>query len=186
MWNPLLNSVKDGEYNGMKINTDFRAALRFIDIKNYYDLMLMSLGEKDTAEGLAKEAALIFWNNQVPERKDIMQMLEDFLMLERKSDGGGESDFDFYCDSGRIYSDFLQYYRIDLSDEKTKLHWWKFNALIENLPEESSLMRTIALRKREVDKNLSPTDKAKIYKAKEAVMITNHWEDDVWQKQTAQ
>lgn len=185
MWNPLLNSVKDGEYNGVKINTDFRAALRFLDRKSYYNIMAMSLGEKETAEGLAKDAALIFWNNQVPERSDIMEILTGFLTMENKSESDGELDFDYWCDSQRIYSDFMQFYGIDLTTIK-ELHWWKFNTLLQCLPESSSLMRVIELRQKEIDKNMTPGDKAKLYKAKSAVMITNHWEDDVWQKQTAQ
>ena len=184
LWNPLLSSVKDGEYRGVRINTDFRASLRFLDKKKYYDIMSMSLGEKETAEGLAKSAAEIFWNNEVPDVPDIMEVLTGFLTMENKTESDGEECFDYYCDSARIYSDFLQYYGIDLTT--AKLHWWKFNSLLQNLPEGSSLMRAIELRQREIDKNMSPTNKAKLYKAKEAVMITNHWEEDVWQKQTAQ
>lgn len=45
----------------------------------------------------------------------------------------GEIILDFVIDSELIYSAFMQVYHIDLIDESTKLHWWKFNALLDGL-----------------------------------------------------
>ena len=41
--------------------------------------------------------------------------------------------YDFETDAQRIYTAFLQCYRIDL--QKEPLHWWKFHALLLYLPD---------------------------------------------------
>ena len=181
-WNPLLKPVRDGEYRGVKMNTDFRAALAFLDAQSYFDLMAESLGEDETARMLAQEAASIFFNNALPDRVDLWEILMSFLAME--NEGAKPDDaplFDYYCDSARIYADFLTHYRIDLMKES--LHWWTFNTLLESLPSDSAVKRAIETRQEEIDPKGDAKYKARMYKAKEAVMITNHWETE-WQTAT--
>lgn len=52
--------------------------------------------------------------------------------------------FDFNADGGAIFSSFLRVYRIDLT--VSPLHWWKFMALLRDLPPDTEFMSRIALR----------------------------------------
>ena len=67
--------------------------------------------------------------------------------------GQAEAVIDFTQDSERILAAFLQTYGIDLGDPAVTMHFWKFMALLRNLPRETEFMRTV---------NLRMTDPAKI------------------------
>ncbi|AZA17218.1 MAG: hypothetical protein DQL93_0195 (endogenous virus) [Lactobacillus phage ViSo-2018b] len=56
-----------------------------------------------------------------------------------ESDPVGKWDraFDFDLDSGAIYASFMQTYHIDLLEEKGKMSWFKFKALLDGLDSES-------------------------------------------------
>ena len=57
-----------------------------------------------------------------------------------------EAVFDFTADAERIAAAFLQTYGIDLYDPAVRLHFWKFMALLRNLPQETEFMRVVNLR----------------------------------------
>lgn len=67
---------------------------------------------------------------------------------------------DFDHDAESIYASFMQAYRIDLIDEQGKLHWSKFVALLNGLPEDSQIRRIISLRA------WKPSDEKKPYKSR--------------------
>lgn len=46
-------------------------------------------------------------------------------------------DFDFSFDASLIFAAFWQTYQIDLLKERGKLHWFKFIALLDGLPEDT-------------------------------------------------
>lgn len=47
--------------------------------------------------------------------------------------GNNEVVLDYDLDADYIYSAFMEQYHIDLLDEKLRLHWWKFSALLKGL-----------------------------------------------------
>lgn len=48
-----------------------------------------------------------------------------------KADGsGGRRTFDFAADSAIVAADFQRLYGIDLLDPETRMHWWRFTALL--------------------------------------------------------
>lgn len=51
-----------------------------------------------------------------------------------------EQDFEY------IYASFMQAYGIDLIDERGKLHWNKFKALINGLPKNTKIVEIISIR----------------------------------------
>lgn len=53
---------------------------------------------------------------------------------------------DYTKDSGYIYASFMQTYRIDLIEEQGKLHWAKFQALMEGLPSDSKIKNIMWIR----------------------------------------
>lgn len=59
--------------------------------------------------------------------------------------GGGKPVFSFDDDAPFILSDFRRYYGIDLI-HIPYLHWYEFTALLEGLPDESSVKTRIAYR----------------------------------------
>ncbi len=59
---------------------------------------------------------------------------------------------DFKEDAGLIYAAFYQTYKIDLIEEQGKLHWLKFKALLNGLPEGTALSKVIEIRQWTPDK----------------------------------
>lgn len=49
-------------------------------------------------------------------------------------------------DAEYIYSSFMQAYRIDLIEEQGKLHWFKFKALLNGLPEDTKFSQVVSIR----------------------------------------
>lgn len=59
-------------------------------------------------------------------------------------------EYDLTLDAGLIYASFVYDYKIDLFEEQGKLHWRKFQALLNGLSEESPFMKVINIRTSEV------------------------------------
>lgn len=57
-----------------------------------------------------------------------------------------QSVVSFSYDSGFIYSAFMEVYGIDLWDKAPKMHWCKFLALFEGLPENCVLKQIMGIR----------------------------------------
>lgn len=64
---------------------------------------------------------------------------------------------DFDHDADAIYSSFMQTYQIDLIEQRGKLHWFKFSALLNGLPEDTPIMNIISIR------GWNPQDEKKKY-----------------------
>lgn len=56
----------------------------------------------------------------------------------------GPRVFDYIEDGGRIVAAFQQAYGIDLTD--CRMHWWRFKALLDNLPEGTALGKVMQYR----------------------------------------
>ena len=59
-----------------------------------------------------------------------------------------QKSMDFIQDGPLIYAAFMQAYGIDLNDQRGKLHWWKFTALLQGLPSNTRLMEVVQIRTR--------------------------------------
>ncbi len=82
-----------------------------------------------------------------------------------------EPVFDFTQDSERILAAFRQTYGIDLGDPAVTLHFWKFMALLRNLPRETEFMRTVNLRMTDTAKIEDDELRRRIRRAKASVRI---------------
>lgn len=60
--------------------------------------------------------------------------------------------FDFKEDANYIYASFFQDYNIDLIEQKGKLHWYKFQALLNGLSDSTRLRKVIEIRQMELPK----------------------------------
>ncbi len=79
--------------------------------------------------------------------------------------------FDFGFDADRIFAAFWQTYGIDLCDPSVKLHFWKFMALLRNLPEETEFMRVVSLRRTDTSKIGDDELRRQVRRAKANVRI---------------
>lgn len=54
--------------------------------------------------------------------------------------------YDLTHDAEYIYSSFIQAYNIDLINEQNNLHWYKFNALLSGLPDNTKFAQVLSIR----------------------------------------
>lgn len=54
--------------------------------------------------------------------------------------------FDYIIDGPLIAAAFQAAYQIDLTDPETTIHWWRFQALLQGLPDECRFCRVIGWR----------------------------------------
>ena len=145
MFNILLDSFPD-EWNGYKLNTDFRVGIQMTQASEDPEL--------STYEKLQVMTMLLFHKEHPETAEECTQAIEWFFTAwnmdhHEKSD---EKGMDFDADQGRIYSAFLAQYRIDLNYEK--MHFWKFMHLLSNL-EECSFTRVIDIRTKQITTKMS-------------------------------
>lgn len=57
-----------------------------------------------------------------------------------------ESSYSLKYDAEYIYASFMQAYGIDLVEEQGKLHWFKFQALLAGLPENTKFRQVVSIR----------------------------------------
>lgn len=57
-----------------------------------------------------------------------------------------ESSYSLKYDAEYIYASFMQAYGIDLVEEQGKLHWFKFQALLAGLPEDTKFRQVVSIR----------------------------------------
>ena len=75
---------------------------------------------------------------------ELLQAVSKVLFPPSK--GSGEKAFDFVQDSALIYAAFMQAYHIDLIEEQGKLHWWKFQSLLNGLPSNTRFSEIVSIR----------------------------------------
>lgn len=85
------------------------------------------------------------------DKLNIMQIvLDNFINFRKNNSSGGDKVISFSQDSAYIYGSFMDVYGIDLFDVQGRLHWWKFLALFDALPEESKIKQVMSIRAREI------------------------------------
>lgn len=139
----LLIDKLPTDYEGLKINTNFRSFILF-------ELLMQdnSLKEKDKILLTLK----IFFDTPP---KDIKKAIEGVLWFYRcgekekhsKSGGNGKQKqiYSFEHDAKYIYSAFKTQYKIDLN-EIDYLHWFKFKAMFEGLKSDNKICEIMGYR----------------------------------------
>lgn len=164
MNNVLLDELPN-EWNGYTINTDYRIGLQIALIQDDEEL--------SEAEKITLMVELLFSNDDGSVREyptaDLEKLIQWymtgwFLDNNVSDDNGDKKLVDYDVDQWRIYADFLQIYRIDLATEK--MHWWKFNGLLWNMPhDQSSFLQCIELRLKKPSKHAGAEERRAIQKA---------------------
>jgi hypothetical protein len=171
-FNPLIDqppettTVNGREY---RVETDYRTVLAYLRL-----LQDQETEEQDkTLLGLS-----MFYGDKI-HREDVEELVS-FLRYfidrgreneedDESSSPKGERTFDLLEDSGRIYTAFLQIYRINL--RRAKVHWWIFWELLEGLPEGTKLSSVIEIRRRKYSKGMSPAERNELARLKDYYRI---------------
>lgn len=113
----------DGAFYAIK--TDFRYWITFSNLIRAdaplltdFDFLYKKEIPEDRKAGL--DALIEFYIN----RKELPRVFDNDINIDVIS---------YQHDAELIYAAFLEQYGIDLFDEKTSLHWWKFKALLSAL-----------------------------------------------------
>lgn len=77
-------------------------------------------------------------------------MREQIDLPKRPSVGDPKRMFDFEEDSEYIYASFMQAYGLDLVEQQGKLHWKKFIALFQGLPDGTKIREVMRIRGMEI------------------------------------
>lgn len=87
------------------------------------------------------------------EKAQILQyVIDTYINFRKNAADDSQTVLNFSQDSLYIYGSFMDAYGIDLFEEQNNLHWWKFIALFEALPDESKIKQVMSIRAREIPK----------------------------------
>lgn len=166
---PEYAKVNDRKY---KIRTDFRIALKCNNIAN-----------DDNVGQTERALAIIYtlFEDGLEHKEDYEQLLDvarKFLGCGKEViESNDEPDMDYNEDMDYIEASFMSDYHIDLTKEK--MHWWKFNKLINGLSNSEMgnccvLNRIRNLRNYDTKDIKDVKEKAKIEKAKQQVALKRY------------
>ena len=153
------------EYKDEEIPID----LSFDNVLDIFDaIKLVELFEFDRADigitllfgenVIELEDIVVVWNDIFdiyinPKEKEVVKYdIAGNPMPSKKTDSD-EPAIDLEQDAEYIYASFMQTYKIDLMEQQGKMHWWKFKALLNGLPEDTLIKQIIHIRTYEPSKH---------------------------------
>lgn len=153
---PLTVEISGRHY---PINTDFRAGIKFEcselnTEQDIYNILTLYFGDKfpEDIRGAIDAIMLFYCCGEKPE----------------KDKSNSKRSYSFEVDSNVIFSDFWNFYNIDLSQEG--LHWWVFRALLFGLPEDSEFKQRTYYRTCDL-KGMSKKERERILKIRSRIAI---------------
>lgn len=117
--------------------------------KVFKDDRLTSMDKLNTALGLLVENRFLIRRLSTRDREELLQAVYDTQVKVpdrpqvRKT---SRRVLDFELDGEYIYASFMQAYGIDLIREQGKLHWKKFFALFDGLPDDTKIKQVMRIR----------------------------------------
>lgn len=133
------------EINGERINTSFDTVLLVYEALTA-PYMVENMKIETAYRLLAAEPREIPLN----EMATFVTAALDLIVENDSSADSGERVIDFNQDANAIYASFLQAYGIDLIEERGRLDWRKFVALLAGLPEQTQMAQIIKIRTAEI------------------------------------
>lgn len=153
-----------------KINTDFKIALKCINIAENYNI-------SDTERALAI-IYLLFGDEGLNAPNDWEKLVKIGLKFLRcgqeESCENTDKNMDFNQDWGYIRTSFFYDYKIDL--ETVKMHWWSFYEKICGLSEKCILNRVRFIRDFDISKIKDRKEQEKWIKQKKNVALKKNKE----------
>lgn len=86
--------------------------------------------------------------------------------MPKENGEGAQQAISYFHDADYIYSAFYQVYKIDLLEVQYKLHWSKFNALLNGLPDETQIKKIINIRLSDLNQIKDKSEKEQMKKLK--------------------
>ena len=161
--NLLLDKLPT-EYEGLKIETNFRSFILF-------ELLMQ---DRKVDEKTKVGIALNLFYKEPP--KDLKKAIDGIIWfytrgdIEKKQQKGNNSKikkiYSYEEDANYIYSAFLSQYKLDLN-EIEYLHWWKFKSLFEGLNEENQICKIMGYRSIDLSKIKDKEERKKYKKIKQ-------------------
>lgn len=149
------------EYEGLKINTNFRSFILF-------ELLMQDNAVSDKDKILL--TINLFFNEPINDIKKAMDCVlwfyrcgEEQKSSKKAAEGRKKQIYSYEYDAKLIYSAFLDQYGIDLN-EINYLHWFKFKALFEGLKSENKICEIMGYRAIDLSKIKNKEEKAKYRK----------------------
>lgn len=144
------------EINGKtyKVKLAYDVVLRLIDLLNDHEMTIRF--QMETA------FKLLFGNEveidlSLEEKSNVInEIMKNYVLVEKPSvvfasnNRQSEHEKEYYSlreDADIIFASFFYDYHIDLIDERGKLHWQKFRALLNGLSDKTKLSQVISIRK---------------------------------------
>ncbi|MBP3441708.1 MAG: hypothetical protein J6L62_02790 [Clostridia bacterium] len=160
---PEYASIGGKEYS---INTDYRVAKECYVIINDETIT----DQERTLAVIFKLFGAIPWDSleEALEKAIIFLSCGSQQSSDDENDGS-EPDFDVNYDAGFIEASFQSCYGIDLST--SKMHWWRFNDLIQGLDKNCILSRVREIRNYDLNEIKDPTQRAKMAQSQEALKL---------------
>lgn len=157
----------------VKINTDFRISIQFENLLKDTKLNDEEIFNK----------ALSLYYPVLPPEEDINEAVQKMLWFyrcgkeykeEKKAKKAQKEIYSFEYDADKIYSAFLDQYRVDL--QECELHWWKFKAMFNSLKEDNEISKIMSIRAMDTSK-LSKEQKEHYNKLKKIYAIPRSEEE---------
>lgn len=128
---------------------------RVYPIRAAYDNVLCALRTLDDTELTPSErrdiALSYLIKGRFPRHDGLLMAVLDVLGLNNKgAKTKSPRTLDLFYDTPYIYAAFRQAYGIDLYEERGKLHWLKFHALLTAVPQSTRLYEIMRIRGEEI------------------------------------
>jgi len=175
----LLIDKLPTDYEGLKINTNFRSFILFellMQDKELEDkdkiLLALRLFFEEPPENLKKSIEAILWFYRCG--KDVKETKNK--KSEQKENK--KQIYSYEYDADLIYSAFLSQYGLDLN-KIDYLHWFKFKALFEGLKSDNKICEIMGYRAIDLNKIKDKDEKARYKKLqREYALPDNRTEEE--------
>lgn len=153
------------EYEGLKINTNFRSFILF---------ELLMQDNKISKQEKIFLSLKLFYNEPIKDIKKAIEGILWFYSMGTNKKKGNNNDktetkkqiYSYEYDANLIYSAVLSQYGVDLN-EIDYLHWFKFKSMFDGLNDENKICEVMGYRAIDLSKIKDKNEKSKYKKLKQ-------------------
>lgn len=166
-----LPSTVDVDGRPVPINTSHHCGARVAAV----------LDDPTVADPVARAAVLRNYFGQLPAGADEDAHLEAAIGFYRRGMAPKKPRkrrepcpraFDWEADAPRLVADFQRFYGLDITDPGLHIHWWRFMALFEGLPGDTSqTMQAMGVRARDLSDCKSREERDALRARKKALAL---------------
>ena len=147
------------EYGGetYPINSDFRDWMRF-------EILMLDKDVPDRVKPMLANRLIFPAVPPADTTKFLLWFYNPFSggKEQKKKTNRKNQPYSFEHDEALIFAAFMQCYHIDLCI--VKMHWWKFRALFDSLPDETKLRKVMGYRVMDIDEKKMGAERARYFR----------------------